>query len=124
MAGFQGDALTPLLFQQSADETTSQWIDVRGRTHLTFYLASTGTTSSGVIAFEETCKMGNPSNQNEPTWYGGTNAQIITAVNASTVSGDNLAALHMPVSAYAWVRCRITTVIGGGGSLSVSLLAV
>lgn len=116
MAGFQGYAHAVLLDSVSADETCSQWIDVRGRTHLTFYIIGNGTTSSGVVTLDESVFV----NQ-QP--YGGT-PSAITTVNASTVSGDNQSAIHVAVGAYGWVRARVSTAIGGGGTVSVQLVAV
>ena len=116
MSGYQGQATVNLITAKSADETCSQWIDVRGRTHLTFYVIGNGTTSSGVITLDESVFVGD-----QP--YGGT-PSAITTVNASTVTGDNQSAIHVAVGAYGWVRARISTAIGGGGTISVVLVAV
>ena len=116
MSGYQGHATVNLIAAKSADETCSQWIDVRGRTHLTFYVIGNGTTSSGVITLDESVFVGD-----QP--YGGT-PSAITTVNASTVTGDNQSAIHVAVGSYGWVRARISTAIGGGGTISVVLVAV
>lgn len=116
MGGFQGFLFSKLITAQSADETLSQWIDVRGRTALTFYIIGNGTTSSGVITLDESVFV-----DDQP--YGGT-PSAITTVNASTVSGNNQSAIHVAVGAYGWVRARISTAIGGGGTVSVVLVAV
>ena len=116
MAGFQGQGTYNLITAASADETLSQWIDVRGRTHLVFYVIGNGTTSSGVVTLDESVYVGD-----QP--YGGT-PSAITTVNASTVTGDNQAAIHPAVGTYGWVRARISTAIGGGGTVSVVLVAV
>lgn len=124
MSGLQGYACVGLLKNQSADESLSQWIDVRGRTHLVFYITGTGTTSSGVITLDEMLPLYDPLNNNrEEQPYGGT-PSAITTVNASTVSGDNQSAIHVAVGAYGFVRARISTAVGGGGSISVGLVAV
>lgn len=114
--GYQGQGTFVLLDRVSADESLSQWIDVRGRTHLVFYVIGNGTTSSGVITLDESVYVGD-----QP--YGGT-PSAITTVNASTVSGDNQSAIHATVGAYGWVRARVSTAIGGGGTVSVVLVAV
>ena len=114
---------TTLLTDQTADETLSPWIDVRGCAHLVFYCSSLGTTSSGVVTFEEAA----PKNLGEtgaPVFGAGTDGySAITTVNASTFSAGLQVAVHAPVVAYCFVRARISTVIGGGGSVSVGLVA-
>lgn len=111
-----------MLFEQSADETLSRWIDVRGRTHLTFYISGTGTTSSGVITLNEMMPLATSADA-VPQGYVGT-PSAITTVNASTVSGGVMLATHATVGAYGFVQARISTAIGGGGTISVGLVAV
>lgn len=123
MSGFDGYKCLGLLKNQTADETTSQWVDVRGRTHLVFIITGTGTTSSGVVTLEEMLPLYSPTDPKEQQEYSGT-ASAITTVNASSVTGDNQSAIHAAVGAYSWVRARISTAIGGGGSISVGLVAV
>lgn len=109
---------------QSDDETLGQWIDVRGCQSLTFYCASTGTTSGGVISFEEQMPLV-PTYQGVQTPFPGATGtfSVITTVNASTFSGDTQVAVHLPSGAYGYVRARISTAISGGGTASVSLVA-
>jgi hypothetical protein len=45
-------------------------------------------------------------------------------VNASDVSGGKQKVITISNIAYTWVRTRITTVIGGGGTVSTTLVAV
>ncbi len=112
-----GPLRQPLLTNQTVDETTSDAADCSGMPHIVIYITGTGTTSSGVITIEEA------------EWaplaelpYGGTWSSL-TTVNASDVSGGKQAAIHLPVACYAFVRARISTVIGGGGSISAVLRA-
>lgn len=128
MAGM--NAGSPLCVQcltaQSADETLGPWIDVRGKTSLTFYCTSTGTTSSGVVSFEEAAPSATFSNQSTVTDVFGAstgNYSVITTVNASTFTGGAQVAVHPARAAYCFVRARISTAIGGGGTVSVGLVA-
>lgn len=108
---------------QSDDETLGPWIDVRGKAYLVFYCSSTGTTSGGVISFEEAA----PANftTNSPPVFGATTGSysVITTKNASDFSGDKQVAVHATVAAYCFVRARISTAISGGGTVSVGLVA-
>lgn len=107
----------------SADETLGPWIDVRGYPNLVFYCSSVGTTSSGVITFEECAPK--DVTQNPPTPYGVTTGgySSITTQNASGFTGGNQIAVHVSSAAFFYVRARISTVIGGGGTVSVGLVA-
>lgn len=113
--GQQGYLQTELLTAAIDDETSSPWVDVRGRTALAFYLSGLGTTSSGVITLEETSpNVGN-------VWPA--TPVAITTINASDLSAG-VQKVHRPtVGAYAFVRARVSTVIGGGGSVDVRILA-
>lgn len=125
MSGYGGFGYTALLKDQTVDETTSKWVDVRGRQLITFYVSGTGTTSSGVITLEECLAVGDPANANqEPLQYYPGTASPIYDVNASDVTGDKQKAIHVSPASYGFVRARISTVIGGGGSISVGLVAV
>lgn len=110
---------------KSADETLGPWIDVRGRQNVTFYCTSTGTgvTSSGVLTFEEAAPA-DLTNEPQPPFAGTTgNFSVITTKNAADFTGLAQVAIHLPVQAYCFVRARISTVIGGGGTVSVGLVA-
>lgn len=106
-----------LLNAQTADETLGPRVDCSGFTNIVIYVKGTGTTSSGVITIEEA-----DYNPNTEVDYTGTWSAIIT-VNASDVTAGVQKAVHLPTGAYAWVRTRISTAIGGGGSISTVLRA-
>lgn len=109
-------------YRQSADETLGPWIDVRGCAHVCFYCTSNGTTSSGVISLEHAApeNMG-ASGLNPPPVFGAStgNYSVVTTQNASGFTGGAQIAVHLPPAAYFFVRARISTVIGGGGTVSV-----
>ena len=105
-----------LLTAAITDETTSPWVDCSAYAHVVVYVSGAGTTSSGVLTIEE-ADWGP-----DQVIYGGT-PSAITTVNASDVTGDVMKAIHLPDGAYAFVRTRVSTVIGGGGSVSASLRA-
>lgn len=100
----------------TVDETTGSPINCAGYPYLVAYVTGTGTTSSGVITFEEADYSDEPYNNAVP--YTGTWSSI-TTVNASDVTGGAQKAIHFTVAAYGWVRARISTAIGGGGSITV-----
>jgi len=118
-----GPIVVQCFYEQSADETYGPWINVVGAASVTFYLTSTGTTSSGVISIEE----GAPKKITDPLQVPSEavgSYSAITTVNASTFTGDAQVALHLTsVATYLFVRARISTVIGGGGSVSASCVA-
>lgn len=102
----------------SADETQGQPIQVTGRDHVTFYVqGSADTISSGVLTLEEAAY--DPSKENA---YGGTWSSI-TTMNAADVTGGAQKAIHLTVASYGWIRARITTAVGGGGTLTVRMVA-
>lgn len=119
MAVGLGAVRVPLLKNETVDETASGWVDCRTYTHLTIYVIGTGVTSSGVVTIEEADI--DPSL--EAAGVVGT-PSVIDTVNASTVSGGLQSAIHLDVGAYAFVRTRISTAIGGGGSISTVLVGV
>lgn len=108
---------------KSADETLGPWIDVRGKANVTFYVTGNGTTSSGVISYEEAAPkdMGVNGGVNPPPVFGATTGgySLISTSNASDVTGGLQQAVHLPVKSYFYVRARISTAIGGGGTISV-----
>lgn len=106
-----------LLTNQTVDETTSPPMKVLGYPYVTFYVTGTGTTSSGVITLETSDF--NPSNASA---YTGTWSPI-TTVNASDVTGGAQKMVSVTTAAYSQVRARISTAIGGGGSISVVAVA-
>lgn len=114
----KGAIRVPLFTAQTAAQTSLP-VDVREYQELTFYLSSVGTTSSGVITLEEA--------DYDPQLtgiYSGTWSTIGATVAASTFSAGAMVAVHLPAPAcYAYVRARISTLIGGGGTVSVVLRA-
>lgn len=112
---YQGFVENNLLTNVSADETTSPWVNVQGRTNVTFFVSGLGTTSGGVITFEETRKRADGS-------YVATSS-VLTTVNASTVTAGVEQAVHVSGAAFSHVRARVSTAISGGGTISVSLVA-
>ena len=112
-----------LLANVTADETLSPWVDVRGYGNVSFYLTSVGTTSSGVVTLEECLGTGTAPNA-PPLGETTDGYSVITTVNASTFSGTKQVAVHCgPQVAFGFVRARISTAIGGGGDVSVGLVA-
>ena len=105
-----------LLQEKIDDETFSQPINVEGYTHLVMYMIAHGTVSSGAVTFLE--GLIDPTTE-QP--YGGTWVTIGSAVTAPTTGIST--ATHFTVAAYSYVQARISTAIGGGGSVSVVLVA-
>lgn len=100
----------------SADETTSQFYKLLGL-NATVYLQSIGTTSSGVITLEEAHWF------DDETPYGGT-WSTITTINASSFTGGAQLAYHLPSPCqYRHFRVRVSTAIGGGGTVVARLSA-
>lgn len=95
------------------DETLGMPIDCAGYPNVSFWLTGNGTTSSGVITIEEADWDALHDQPFSSTW------SVITTVNASDVSGGVQKAVHLATASYAFVRARISTVIGGGGSVTV-----
>ena len=109
--------------RQSADETLGPWIDVRGKQDVTFYLTSNGTTSSGVVSIEESAPEDMSIVPAQPFGASTGNYSVVTTKNASDFTGGAQVAIHLPVSAYFYVRARISTAIGGGGTVSAGCQA-
>lgn len=105
-----------LLDAVSVDESTSQAIDCSLYPYLVLYLKGTGTTSTGVVTIEE-CDQTRKDLTGE-TW------SSITTLNASDVTGGVQKAYHFPVAAYGFVRARVSTAIGGGGTVTAVLRGI
>lgn len=114
--GLQGYVDEELLTAAIADETTSAWVNVRGRTAPKFYLTGLGTTSGGVITLEETMPRADGSWPATPV--------AITTVNATDISADVQKIYQATAGPYAYVRARVSTAISGGGSVTVGVIAV
>lgn len=106
-----------LLSAQSADETTSEAINCAGWPNIAIYITGAGTTSSGVITIEEADFDPRTAATYTGTW------SSVTTVNASDVTGGAQKAVHFSPGAYGYVRTRISTAIGGGGTISTALRA-
>ena len=102
---------------QLADETLGIPLDAKGAQHVTLYLIGNGTTSSGVITIEEADWDIQKTPEFKGTW------SSISTVNASDVTGGVQKAVHLTAAAYSWVRPRISTVIGGGGTITATFVA-
>ena len=104
---------------QSADETLGPWIPVRGANNVSFYMSGVGTTSSGVVSIETTTQVS--SDPNAPVFGVTTGGYpTIATMNASAVTGGLQTFVALPPNvAYGFVRARISTAIGGGGTVSV-----
>ncbi len=110
----------PLLKLESADETTSTPVLVLGYSNLSVYVIGKDTTSSGVVTIETADY--DPANAADQLYAGSWSP--ITTVNASDVTGGAQKVITISNIAYTWVRTRISTVIGGGGTISTTLVAV
>lgn len=105
---------------QSDDETLGPWIPVSGYANVAFYISGSGTTSSGVISIEEAA----PLFPSGPVFGAATGGySVITTVNASDVTGGLQKAVHIGPTAAAFVRSRISTAIGGGGTVTAVMVA-
>jgi len=114
-----GTLIVPLLDAQTVDETASTPLNLTGYAAATIYVSGAGTITSGVVTIEEAYIPA----RTEAAGYTGTWSSI-TTVTASDVSGGAQQAVHLPLGAYNFVRTRISTAIGGGGSISTALVAV
>lgn len=100
-----------LLDRQTVDETTSKPFQVLGsHRDLVFTFTGEGTITSGNVLIEESDL---PS-------YTGTWSQIATQA-AATVSAGVKLCTHVEIGAGMWVRARINTAIGGGGTITVTV---
>lgn len=98
----------------TVDETYSVWVPPGAHDKVALVIIGNGTTSSGVIAIQEAFW----TEKQMP--YSGT-PSTITTVNASDVTGGAQKVVHVSPNALFPIRVGITTVIGGGGGISVAL---
>lgn len=113
--------LSVVLFSGStADETMSMPVDVSGYTNIAIYLIGTGTITSGVLVTNE--GVFDPATK-QPFDPAKTSAIADSAVNASELTGGLMKAVHLPAAAYGYIQQRISTAIGGGGSVTAVLVA-
>jgi len=111
-------AYTPVvvLNEQSADETSGIVLFGGLTQNTTIIIEGAGTTSSGVITIEEAYYPA-------PGPYTGT-WSLVTTVNASDVTGGAQKAIHVVNWSFWALRIRISTVIGGGGTISATVWGV
>lgn len=107
---------TTLLNAVSADETFSRPVDVRGYTHIVVYVIPNGTVSSGVVKINEAC-----IDPDTDQIYSGTWVQVGSDISPASATG--IAVLHLTVAAYSHLQARVSTAIGGGGTVTVVLVA-
>ena len=106
---------TTMLSAVSADETVSRPIDVRGYTHIAVYVIANGTVSSGAVIVNEACI---DPDTDQP--YSGTWKAVGSAVTPAT---GTIEPIHLAVAGYSHVQARVSTAIGGGGTVTVVLVA-
>lgn len=97
------------------DETFSRPIDVRGYTHIAVYVIANGTVSSGAVTINEACI--DPANGLP---YSGTWVAVGSALSPST---GTVVVAHLTVAAYSHLQARVNTAIGGGGTVTVVMVA-
>lgn len=104
-----------MLTAVSADETFSRPIDVRGYTHIAVYVIANGTVSSDAVTINEACI--DPATDLP---YSGTWDAVGSAINPTT---GEVVVGHLTVAAYSHLQARVSTAIGGGGNVTVVLVA-
>jgi hypothetical protein len=110
----------PLLKLETATAAVCTPVLVLGYSNLSIYVKGADTTSSGVVTIETADY--DPANAADVIYTG--TWSPITTVNASDVSGGKQKVITISNIAYTWVRTRISTVIGGGGTVNTTLVAV
>ncbi len=99
----------------SADETVGKAVNCAEMGMVAVAVQGDGTTSSGVVTIEEAV-YGNGVPQYTGTW------SVITTVNASDVTGGAQSVIHLQRAAFSHIRTRISTVIGGGGTITTYII--
>jgi hypothetical protein len=89
-----------------------------GFPYVSVYITGTGTTSSGVVTVE----TADYDPQSVTNGYAGT-WSAVTTINASDVTGGAQKLVALTTASYAFIRTRVTTAIGGGGSISTVIVA-
>lgn len=105
-----------LLTAVADDETFSAPFKVAGYTHIVFYIICNGTVSSGAVTYQEA-----PEDPATHLPFSGTWAAIGSAVSPTSSAG--ISATHLTVGAYDYVRARVSTAIGGGGTITLVMVA-
>lgn len=87
---------------------------------LTVVIQSSGTTSTGAISIEEAFYEDQPSNggigASAGVQYAGA-WSVIQSIDMAPLTGGDQQIVHVQGSVWA-LRCRITTAVGGGGSVT------
>jgi hypothetical protein len=117
MSGGLGFTRQPALIAAIASGAAGA-VNCQGHTAVSVYLTGTGTTSSGVVTIE----TADFPAELEAASYSGT-WSAVTTVNASTLTGGQQTQVILAAGCYSWVRVRVSTVIGGGGSVGAVVLA-
>lgn len=94
---------------------TSDPIDCSGYRFITVYYESIGVTSGGTIILEEACYSAEPLHGPK---FPGTWSQIESRA-VSSFTGSVQLAVHLTLSAYAYLRVRVSSEVTGGGSIRV-----
>ena len=106
---------------QVTDETLGKFMDCTGYPYIVVYVkgSTSGTISSGVVTIEEADwdKEVTPGGPGTDAW------SSIQTVNGADVTGGAQKAIHLAVGSYHFVRVRISTAIGGGGTVSAVIIA-
>ncbi len=102
---------------QSADETVGHAVNASEWGMVAVAVQGNGTTSSGVVTIEEAVY----DDQGPTSYYTGT-WSLITTVNASDVTGGAQSVIHLQRAAFSHIRTRISTVIGGGGTITTYII--
>lgn len=100
------------LFNAATLTTVSSTFSAGGLRKIVIYLDGTGTINAGVITVEEA----------HDDAYAGT-WSLIDDTNATDLSAGKEVAVHLPEAGYGYVRVRISTEVGGGGSVTARVIA-
>lgn len=114
MQGYGPKRVTCISAQSAAG--AGKYVYSPGYALQTWVIEGTGVTSSGVVTLEEATWDPASSVPYAGTW------SAITTVNASDVTGGAQKFVHIQATANGNTRPRISTLIGGGGTVSVYLL--
>lgn len=88
-----------------------------GFPYVSIYVSGSDTIASGVLSVE----TADYDPQIVTNGYAGT-WSTITTINAADVTGGATKMVSLTPAAYGFIRVRITTVIGGGGSVSATVV--
>ena len=98
------------------DETPSIPLNVQGYRDIAVYLKGTGTINAGVVVVEEADY--NPKTEPIPSAWA-----TLYSFDADDTTGGATVSTHLPTAAYSFIRLRVTTAIGGGGSVEAAVVA-